>query len=435
MNTKMRRLSVVSVLWLVASQANAEMKMIEDEDLAVVTGQKGLTIDMAFGIEIGEFMYQDAGSIAVQGFRMGGMDNTGATLDGNGIPVGGEVGTKYAGSEQVDTQDPIGALGIPGNPSNVSGGSNLMNNIRIKVDVAGDGSDLANNGYFRNPVFGQPAIPIADNIFFWAWGDLLVGGTGSLTCGNYAADGCGMQLNDGDLFIHASPIDASATQNNTAATIADFGIEIDSFKIKGSSYNAGDDITYSEDSTAQSTTIFSNLKMEGYLGGFDMLLENKGNGFGTYDGEFGSKGNYTETGVGFAASKIKINSFFKVTEMEYDFNIAGLRIEGMSIHNNRGSGAMFDFLTQDSYAVSPFIATTQGYAQSNTQIFAVNEVVISAGDLAAGGNGFVDGVAMYNRFSGDIDIAHMSFGDTGTSIGGQYWTDIDMYSNMIISAH
>ena len=58
------------------------------------------------------------------------------------------------------------------------------------------------------------------------------------------------------------------------------------------------------------------LRLEGYLGGFDMLIENKGNGFGEYD----SAGNFTETGIGSAASKIKINSFFKITEMEYDYD-------------------------------------------------------------------------------------------------------------------
>ena len=123
--------------------------------------------------------------------------------------------------------------------------------------------------------------------------------------------------------------------------------------------------------------------------------------------------------------------------MEYDYNIAGLRIEGMSIHNNRGNGDMFDFLTQDTYLPvgGALISESQGYAQTNTQIFAVNEAIINASELLVGGNGLVDGVAMFSRFSGDIDIAHMSFGDTGTSIGGQFWTDIDLYSNRIISAH
>jgi len=434
MNTMMRKVSVVSVLWLVASQANAEMKMIEDDALAVVTGQKGLTIDMAFGLDIGEFMYQDAGSVAVQGFRMGGMDRTGSTLVG-GVRVGGEVGTKYNGKEAIDTQDPGP---IVGSGSNTSGGSNLMNNIRIKVDIAGDGSQLDNNGYVPSGVFGGGVNPVPDNVFNWAWGGYVSGlGGGATACGDFATNElvCGYVANDGDLIIHAEPINPNETDNGRPHTIADFGIEIDAFKIKGVNYVAGDDISFSEDSTAQSTTIFSNFKMEGYFGGFDMLLENKGNSFGTYDGEFGSKGNFTATGTGYAASKIKINTFFEVTEMEYDFNIAGLRIEGMSIHNFRGDKSMFDFLTQDSYPVGPFVATSQGYAQSNTQIFAVNETVINAGELFTGGSGYVDGIAMFNRFRGDMDIAHMSFGDTGTSIGSQYWTDIDLYSNMIISAH
>ena len=57
--------------------------------------------------------------------------------------------------------------------------------------------------------------------------------------------------------------------------------------------------------------------------------------------------------------------------------------------------------------------------------------------LPTGNNtaGYTDGVAMNTKFFGDIDIGHMSFGDTGASIGAQYWTDIAATTNMVISAN
>jgi len=50
--------------------------------------------------------------------------------------------------------------------------------------------------------------------------------------------------------------------------VVDFGIELDEFAIKDSSYVAGEDIfdRSGTATTAQSTTIMSNYKMEGYMG-------------------------------------------------------------------------------------------------------------------------------------------------------------------------
>jgi hypothetical protein len=103
----------------------------------------------------------------------------------------------------------------------------------------------------------------------------------------------------------------------------DFGIELDKFAIKESSYVAGDDIVNKSGTadTAQSTTVYSNMKMEGYICGFNWIIENNGDGY---------------TNV-IADSKIKLNTFFEIIDMEYDFNIVGVRYEGMKIHNHRGN--------------------------------------------------------------------------------------------------
>ena len=130
--------SAMSVLGLVFSQVSfAEITMIEDDELSSVTGQKGLTIDIEMGIEIGEFMYKDAGSIVMQGIRLGGMDRS----------TGG-VGTAFEGSKglEFDINDPT---------ANGYGGNTGLNNVRVEVDVSGDGSDLTNNG----PIFTSPFPP------------------------------------------------------------------------------------------------------------------------------------------------------------------------------------------------------------------------------------------------------------------------------------
>jgi len=420
-----------------ASQSFAELKMIDDDQLSDVTGKKGITLDLAFGIDIGEFMYEDGGSIVMQGLTIGGMDRTGSFINGFGVREGGDVGTTYDEGVNYNeaVPDPTGDL-----LTDNAGGSNMLNNVRVEIDVAGDGST---NGQLLF-VFGGVPFYAADNEFMWAWGDFA----GTNPCGSAplgGTAGCEFTAGDGDLVIHAKPIDKSATDNGTSQTIADFGIEMDAFKIKDSSYNAGDDVRValgagqndSEafiDSGSVSTTIIENFKMEGYFGGFDMLIENNGNGFGTYDGRFGSQGNFTETGRGYAASKIKVNSNFKVTEMEYDFKIAGIRYEGMQIHNHRGDHQMFDYLTQEDYGGAGG-AESQGYAQTNTQIFAVNEAVLKPHLLAVSEDPYHDGVAMFNRFQGDMDIEHMSFGDERVSIGSQYWTDMNVYTNRIITGH
>tara|TARA_R110001592_G_scaffold93088_1_gene270540 strand:+ start:247 stop:1401 length:1155 start_codon:yes stop_codon:yes gene_type:complete len=382
---------------LVSQISLAEMKLIDDEALSKISG-KGLTIDIDMGLEIGEFMFKDAGSIVVQGMRLGGMDHTNA------------VGTSYDASVGI-VADP-NPNGDPGKGNSVGfetayGGTTGLNNVRIEVDVAGAGE-----------------------VFDLAWRDL----TSNALCSH-----CQYTANDGDLIISATASDArisaiAGPEAGSSTTVADFGLEIDKFAIKASSYVAGDDIVdrSGTSTTAQSTTLMSNIRMEGYLAGFDLIVENKGNGFGEYD----SLGNFTETGVGSAASKIKINSFFKITEMEYDFDIIGVRYEGIKIHNQRGSQLIKFDLNQDD--ATGYVSRSETMAQAGTHIFSVKDVVLNLSTLSAptgnNPNGYVDGVAMNTRFSGDIDIAHLSFGDTGTSIGAQYWTDIAATTNMVISA-
>ena len=341
-------------------------------------------------------MYKDAGSIVMQGMRIGGRDWTSG------------VGTSYDASVGI-TVDP----NDPGKGNSIGFGTNYggttgLNNVRVEVDVAGAGET-----------------------FDLAWLDM----TSAFLC-----NPCSYAANDGDLIISATASDSRISAQlgplaGTSVTLADFGMELDRFALKASSYVAGDDIVdrSGTSATAQSTTIMSNLRMEGYFGGFDMIVENKGNGFGEYD----TAGNFTETGIGEAASKIKINSFFKIEEMEYDFDIIGVRYEKIKIHNARGNQLIgFDIHQNDA---SGFVTRSESFAQSGSQIYSVKDAVLHLNTLSnpTGNNrpGYTDGIAMNTRFFGDIDIGHLSFGDTGTSIGSQYWTDVAATTHMVISGH
>jgi len=371
MNNAIKNISAVSVLWLLSQSSIAELKQIDDDQLSNLTGQAGITIDIEFGHEVGEFMYKDEGSIVMQGMRIGGMDYS------------GEVGTQYSAAADV-----AGDLDYSGSGEDPwlgnHGGNKLLNNARVEIDIA-DGIET----------------------FDWAW---------SYWSAPLCVD-CQYIANDGDLIIHASIADPRIVARSYQSV--DFGIELDKFAIKDSSYEAGDDIT-NPSNGAQSTTILSNMRMEGYLGGFDLIVENNGNGFTN----------------GVADSKIKINTFFEITEMEYDYDIIGVRYEGIKVHNTRGELTYFD-KDQNDLA---FGSSSQGFAQASTHIYAVRDAVLNVG-RAAGANGdsnpqhFVDGVAFDSRFAGDMDIAHISFGDTGQSIGEIYFTDIDVQTNRIISAH
>jgi len=380
---------VLVCLCLTYQMAHAELELLDDSHMSDLTGQSGLTIDIDMGVEIGEFMYKDGGSIVMQGIRVGGKDHT------------TEVGTSFDASVGivVDPLDPGkgNTFGYTGN----YGGTTGLNNVRIDVDVAGAGEQ-----------------------FGLAWSDIFG------TIQPFSCIPCIYNAGDGDLIISATASDPNLSAltefedplAGTSLTIGDFGLEMDKFALKDSTYGPGSDLGVG--SVAQETTIISNFRMEGYYGGFDLIIENNGNGFTN----------------GIADSKIKINTFFKVTEMEYDFNIAGIRYEKMRIHNTRrNQWITFDLDQNDVAPGFPTSTISQSFAQAGTHIYAVKDSVLNLATLTSqtGNNpvAYVDGIAMDSRFFGDMDIGHLSFGDTGTSIGELYWTDWDIDTNRVISAH
>ncbi len=407
----LKRLALVTAVSALSSGVMAELQLLDEDSLQDVTGQAGLTIDVESQWEIGEFAYQDAGYLLIQGIRMGGNSM------GNGT---GTAGT-------------------------------MLDNLRLEIDIAGDGTDGDNNlAYGFSNMRDIADIYVQKGNTDDAFGDIASGIDS--TRGDAAIDDKRVYGN-GDLVIHFdftdgwasaggfANYDASGNFTNhdyqTAEEIlehaVDFRIEIDGIGLAKSDYTVGDaglDVdgnhtTGLHEGAAGTTTLISQLGIQGYLGPEDLHIQNNGNGFdGT--GAFGA-------GTGNANSKIYWGSYFKITDLDVYIDIAGVQISDVHIHNERGDLTGLD-------DTSSF-----NFAHSIREIYAVKDAVLNPtaylkGALANGGvfdieDMYVDGIAINTRFKGDIDIGAISFGDTGTSIGKIYMTDVESTTNWTISAH
>lgn len=397
---KLKRTALVAAISSVSvSGGVVAAELLDDDSLEMVTGQAGLTIDIETQVEIGEFAYQDEGFIIFQGMRIGGNSM------GNGTGTGGE----------------------------------LLDNLRMEIDVASPGESFS-YGFSQVRDIAQMYVDEsnADPEFAAA-----AGGTDP---NRGLAIDSERTYNDGDLVIHFDFTDGWANEGGlndylNAGRFAsdnyddvermlehavDFRIEIDGIGLGASNYEIGSrglDVdgnhsTGLHEGAAGTTTLMSQIGIQGYLGPEDLHISNNGNGFGADGSAIGGI-----LGTGNADSKITISAYTIITDMDVYIDIAGVRINDLQIHNRRGDRSGLD-------GTSSF-----DFAHSIRQIYAVNEAVVSYDDLAAGGNGYVDGVALNARFKGDMDIGHISFGDERQSIGSIYMTDMESTTNWTVSAH
>lgn len=419
----LRKLALSTAVTAVSMGASAELVKLEDTDLQVVSGQAGLTIDVESRWQIGEFAYKDAGFLIIQGLRMGGHN-----LDD-------PLSDKY-----------------------------YLDNLRLEVDVAGDGSTPGDNELHYG--FSQ----------FRDFARLYVDQSNPDTAFADAADnGLDVSRNlgidakriyqDGDLVIHFDITDpwkedggfrnfeaGNSTSGKTFADqtweefevmtehAVDFRFEIDAIGLAASDYNIGsagldtdgNHGTGLHEGVDGTTTLISDLSIQGYLGPEDLHISNNGNGFGAVDsnsdGDIDQAESDAGTGYGDANSKITWGSYFKITDLDVYIDIAGVQIKDMAIHNERGDLSGLD-------GTSSF-----NFAHSIREIYAVKDNVVKVTAGLVSGNPvatatFVDGIALNTRFKGDIDIKHISFGNTDQSIGEIYLTDVESDTRWTISAH
>jgi len=450
--TVLKKTALTLAITAASMGVHAELKALDDNAMGELTGQAGLTIDLETKYTIGEFMYKDAGSVFLAGISFGSNEN---------VEVGG-----------------------------------FFDNVRVKLDIAGNGAIDPSNGNADNYLeTGFSGVKKAAEIQAIASASVsapdeakfLLAQSGTVTVTDAQAAGliagnvtttAPMSISDkktygdGDLLIHVSYKDAweklggidTLLANGTLGAVTfndfmgngmtkgkDFNFSIDAIGLASSNFEAGDSIGDSftghtttgvdPDGDATTTVLISDLSINGYLGPVDIHIENKGNGFGI-PGATDLDGSAI-TGVGEADSKINWNTYVNVTDLDVYLDIAGVQIEDMKINNVRGD-------VTDLNGDFAF-----GFAQSNREIYAVRnaagyDAVALQGAAAGGPMGTIknvletlgtDGVAINTTFKGDMEIGALSFGDTKgldgnqLSIGELYWTDIESTTNWTISAH
>jgi hypothetical protein len=454
----LKKVALVAAISAVAAGAQAELKALDDSTMSEMTGQKGLTIDLETKWSIGEFAYHDAGLVVLKDLAMGGNPNDAA---GNTM------------LDNIRMEIDIAGSGVPsasGQPDNLLkyGFSNVKNLAAIHVLNSNGDTDILNasrGSLAIKAAEAKGAVPagtftgisrdangaVIDNEVSYGDGDLKIHFT--FTDAWQKAGGFATVQAGGGTYGTATGLSLTNLDYSTAMEVAtravDFEFSIGQIALAASAYATDGrlgvaaiektDHVNGLDATADTTTLISDLSIKGYLGPADIHIENNGNGFGL-DGS----GHGGVQGTGNADSKIHWDSFFKVTDLDVYIDIAGVQLSDIKIHNVRGDITSLNQMVTgiDAGTGLPIVENTAtfGFAHSKRDIFAVKDTVLNLTTVLAGASGsnpvgYVDGIAINTQFKGDIDIGALSFGDTGTSIGSIYLTDVTSTTNWTISAH
>jgi len=378
--TKLAGVALLSCT-LISGQSLAELRELSDESLETVVGKAGLTIDIETQVSIAEFLYVDAGGMYWRDYSLTGI------------------------------------------------GGGLVDNIRATVDIT-DGVETLAAGFSDMAVLADMGL-LDENEADVAW---------AKTEYDDGAGGYGKKFGDGDLFIHVASQDyglgsalrAPPVLGNEASNLALVKNAVD-LHVKQGDFG----ITSSDGSIE--TSITRNVSIEAYLGYVDILITNRGNGYhdtsshpGGLAGGLASGGK--PTNISLADSYISLDIKFRVEDMDIDStnNVTNpavplavknpyLTLRDFRIHNERGED------TEGSF----------GFASVESKIGAARGIINTTEALIAGSNTYVDGQAIYDiDITWDWDLPHISFGDTGTSIGAVYFTDFQIRdTSLVISAH
>jgi hypothetical protein len=461
------------------------LKALDDTLMGEMTGQAGLTIDVETKWTLGEFMYKDGGSVVIQNINLGGstnaadnvasanggyLDNIRLTIDVAGAGNGTTLGDNYLAFGMSNL---ISLAGIHAYAGNTDAGILALAGAvdpRGPVDVSR--LDAAGN-----------ALKV-DRAKFFGNGDLVIKSTFTDAWqkgGGFAAyaNGTG-QANWADASTAAPGATSLKTLTYTgaqeiASRAVDFNFGFEVLGLTSSAYNAGDaaggiatnqastrgmgtvinkqDLVNGYDPDTTTTTLISDLTINGYFGPSDFIIRNRGNGFGA---------NANGYNYGDAVSKIETNRYIRITDLDVYIDIAGVQIKDLKIHNDRGdkSGLFMETDANDPLNLATLSGTSSfGFAHASRDIYAVKDDVLDLGRAVAltGGpagfgaalaaaapnltttavraNYYTDGIVLHNKFKGDIDIPHLSFGNDGRSIGEIYLTDYTNETKLTISAH
>lgn len=410
----------------------AELTSLDDTKLKNITGRAGLTIDIETKQNIAEFAYRDGGFIILQNY-------------------GFKASTS---AEEVA----------------FAGSNDYLDNLRLNVDISGPSEDL---GYAFS-TYIEMANHHADNsnvtpemlAAAGLSGPNAVDETTSLMIDEKKA------YNDGDLVVHVTPTDTwqkgggiyayengvgddgTGNFNADLSTLTydafrdianraiDFNLYWEVVGVAASDYDIGSgaletyvntttgavngtDHSSGLDATTDTTVYLSGISLNGYLGPVDFILQNNGNGFGA-DGS----GHLGAAGTGNADSKVHLEAFFDITDLDIYIDIAGLQLSDISIHNRRGDLGSMNRNADDTGFTSSF-----GFAHAYRDIYSVKDTVLNPNLYTDPSTQWVDGIGHDVKFKGEYDIGKISFGDTETSVGSIYVTDVNLERNWVISAH
>ncbi len=365
------RIALFSCCLGIANVANAELKLIDDDSLDRIVAKAGLTIDIETQVTIGEIEYVDAGSMVWKDISLTGI------------------------------------------------GGGLVDNIRAKVDIT-DGSEYI-------PVGFSEVAQYADMGYFdtnetdvaWAISEYSDG-----------SGGYGKQFGDGDAVIHVTSVDMGVDIMAPPSNLTEMAANLDSYKhAVDLHYQEGMYGLRSTDGLTE-TAISENFSVQAYLGYFDIILKNNGNG--THEGS--SPGE--PKGIRIGDSYIGLDVKFRVDDLDIDrtsnatntfipreVTNPGLTLRDMRIHNMRGNDTLGSF----------------GFASIESKMASAEGILPTVANLdpSQGLGQLVDGQAIYDiNVKWDWDLPHVSFGDTGMSIGQVYFTDFKIHdTSIVMSAH
>ncbi|TBW50785.1 hypothetical protein EZI54_17970 [Marinobacter halodurans] len=330
--TGLQRTALCLPLLVIPPCTLADIEALDDKSLSQVTGQSGVTIELATRIDLDRFSYIDEGSLSIY---------------------------------DLSLSDPDGSA---------------MDNMELTVDVAGDGevlehgfSEMARRANAGQLDTGNPDV--ADALARYA-----VGGS------------FGKQFNAGDAVIHLGPIDSGdPTSLDDYLHSVDFALDIGAVKAEG---------------PVDSTTMFSNIHLEGYLGPTDIVIRNAGDSTRTL-----------ANGDTVSDSELQLDTHFEITDGSLDwdvadvillFNFAAVGIEGLQVHNRWGEDTAGHF----------------GMASATARL--------SQGTSGRSGH---EGLSIHNvEFRADIDMPVFKVG--GTSIGTIQFEDfVISNTNMMVYGH
>ena len=451
-----KRLILTSAITSVSVGAQAQLKVLDDLTLGKLTGQAGLTIDVETSYTLGEFQYKDAGSVFLTGLSLGGNTSADeiafATATGNASTVGGSYLDNYR--IYIDIAGDGSTTDTAGNAdNNLNYGFSRISDFAAVHVAAGNGDldisaaalatlssgALASTDKQGNAMDGRRNYDDGDLVIHFSFTDAWQKGGGfgayatGLSCGVYSVPSFGFgpcnNFNIANLGVGTTSL-ASVTYDEAVdlgTRAVDFNFNIDAIGIADSAFVTGEtigaDLFEHKATGTDSDTTTTVLISELSINGYLGPADLVIENNGN-----GFSGGPTGPGTGDADSKITWGSYFRITDLDIYIDIAGVYLKDVEIKNTRGDLTGLD--NTGSF----------GFAHSIRQIYAVKDAVLDVGGKNGGALGtntgnFVDGLALNTRFKGDIDIGAIEFGDTNVSIGSLFLTDMESDTKWTISAH